>query len=55
MKQHNAGLQRRAITIHVEGKKLFEKHAMAPSAARLCYLARLLGRFIRLFGILNHC
>jgi hypothetical protein len=36
----NAGLQlRRAITIQAEGKKLLEKHAIAPSAARLCYIA----------------
>src|SRR6267378_8215493 len=33
----NAGLQlRRAISIHAEGTKLLEKHAIAPSAARLC-------------------
>jgi hypothetical protein len=33
----NAGLQlRRAISIRVEEKKLLEKHAIAPSAARLC-------------------
>jgi hypothetical protein len=38
----NAGLQlRRAISIHAEGIRLFEKHAIAPSAARLCYAARL--------------
>ena len=36
----NAGLQlRRAISIQAEGKKLLEKHAIAPSAARLCYAA----------------
>ena len=34
----NAGLQlRRAISIQAEGKKLLEKHAIAPSAARLCW------------------
>src|SRR6267143_3093223 len=33
----NAGLQlRRAISIQAEGKKLLERHAIAPSAARLC-------------------
>jgi hypothetical protein len=33
----NAGLQlRRAIGIQAEGKRLLEKHAIAPSAARLC-------------------
>ena len=38
--QSNAGLQlRRAITIQAEGKKLLEKHAIAPSAARLCWAA----------------
>ena len=26
----------RAISIQAEGKKLLEKHAVAPSAARLC-------------------
>ena len=37
----NAGLQlRRAISIRAEGKKLLEKHAIAPSAARLCWAAR---------------
>jgi hypothetical protein len=37
----NDGLQlRRAISIQVEGKKLLEKHAIAPSAARLCSAAR---------------
>jgi hypothetical protein len=41
-KTHNAGLQlRRAISIQAEGKKLLEKHAVAPSAARLCYVAAL--------------
>jgi hypothetical protein len=36
----NAGLQlRRAISIQPEGIKLFEKYAIAPSAARLCYVA----------------
>jgi len=36
----NVGLQlRRAISIHVELKKLLEKHAIAPSAARLCWMA----------------
>ena len=40
--QRNAGLQlRRAISIQAEGKKLLEKHAVAPSAARLCSTARL--------------
>jgi len=39
-KQANAGLQlRRAISIRPEGKSLLEKHAVAPSAARLCYVA----------------
>ena len=34
---HNAGLQlRRATSIQAEGKRLLEKHATAPSAARLC-------------------
>jgi hypothetical protein len=28
---------RRAIGIQAEGKNLLEKHAIAPSAARLCY------------------
>jgi hypothetical protein len=33
----NDGLQlRRAISIQVGGKRLLEKHAIAPSAARLC-------------------
>src|SRR6266542_5310812 len=37
----NAGLQlRRAISIQGEGKRLLEKHAVAPSAARLRWLAR---------------
>jgi len=37
----NAGLQlRRAISTQPEGTKLLEKHAIAPSAARLCYAAR---------------
>jgi hypothetical protein len=36
----NDGLQlRRAISIQAEGKKLLEKHPIAPSAARLCYAA----------------
>jgi hypothetical protein len=36
----NAGLQlRRAISIQADGKRLLEKHAIAPSAARLCYAA----------------
>jgi hypothetical protein len=36
----NAGLQlRRAISIQAEGKRLLEKHAIAPSAARLCWAA----------------
>jgi hypothetical protein len=35
---HNGGLQlRRAISIQAEGTRLLEKHAIAPSAARLCY------------------
>jgi hypothetical protein len=39
-KRHNGGLQlRRTISIQAEGKKLLEKHAIAPSAARLCYAA----------------
>jgi len=34
----NAGLQlRRAISIQAEGKRLLEKQAIAPSAARLCW------------------
>ncbi len=36
-----AGLQlRRAINIQAEGIRLLEKHATAPSAARLCSAAR---------------
>ncbi|SRR6266508_4247348 len=36
----NAGLQlRRAITVQAEGKKLLENHAIAPSAARHCWIA----------------
>jgi hypothetical protein len=36
----NAGLQlRRAISIQAEGKRLLEKHAIAPSAASLCWTA----------------
>ena len=36
--RRTAGLQlRRAISIQAEGKKLLEKHAIAPSAARLCW------------------
>jgi hypothetical protein len=36
-KTSNAGLQlRRAVSIQAEGRKLLEKHAIAPSAARLC-------------------
>jgi hypothetical protein len=39
-KQPNAGLQlRRAITIQADGKRLLEKNAIAPSAARLCWMA----------------
>src|SRR5687767_1244125 len=38
--RRNPGTQRlpsaAAISIHTEGKKLLEKHAIAPSAARLC-------------------
>jgi len=35
----NGGLQlRRAISIQAEGKKLLGKHAVAPSAARLCWM-----------------
>jgi hypothetical protein len=38
--QHNAGLQlRRAISMQAEGNTLLEKHAIAPSAARLCSAA----------------
>jgi hypothetical protein len=41
-KQSNAGLQlRRAISIQAERKKLLEKHAIAPSAARLCSMPAL--------------
>jgi len=32
-------LLRRAISIQAEGKVLLEKHAIAPSAARLCWAA----------------
>jgi len=40
-KRANAGLQlRRAISIQAEGKRLLEKHAIAPSAPRLCSTAR---------------
>jgi hypothetical protein len=40
-KAHNDGLQlRRAISIQAEGTRLLEKHAIAPSAARLCYAPR---------------
>jgi len=43
-RQPNASLQlRRAISIQAEGKKLLEKHAIAPSAARLCYARPLVG------------
>jgi hypothetical protein len=36
----NGGLQfRRAISIQAEGTRLLEKHAIAPSAARLCSTA----------------
>jgi len=39
-KRYNDGLQlRRAISIQPEGKSLLEKHAIAPSAARLCSAA----------------
>jgi len=39
-KPPNVGLQlRRAITIQAEGIRLLEKHAIAPSAARLCSAA----------------
>jgi hypothetical protein len=38
--QDNACLQlRRAISIQAEGTRLLEKDAIAPSAARLCYVA----------------
>jgi hypothetical protein len=41
MQPPNDGLQlRRAISIQAEGKTLLEKHAIAPSAARLCSTAR---------------
>jgi hypothetical protein len=40
VKAHNDGLHlRRVITIQAEGKRLLEKHAIAPSAAGLCYMA----------------
>jgi hypothetical protein len=49
-KPHNACLQlRRAISIPAEGKHLLEKHAIAPSAARLCFMPR----SKRLFGMMN--
>lgn len=36
---YNDGLQlRRAISIQAGGKRLLEKHAIAPSAARLCFM-----------------
>jgi hypothetical protein len=36
----NGGLQlRRAISIQAEGTRLLEKDAIAPSAARLCWVA----------------
>jgi hypothetical protein len=39
MQQPNDGLQlRRAISIQAEGKELLEKHAIAPAAARLCFM-----------------
>jgi len=39
--QDNACLQlRRAISIQAEGKRLLENHAIALSAARLCYVLR---------------
>jgi sterol desaturase/sphingolipid hydroxylase (fatty acid hydroxylase superfamily) len=39
----NDGLQlRRAMTIQAKGIKLLEKHAIAPSAARLCWIASLI-------------
>jgi hypothetical protein len=45
MKQPNACLQlRRAISIQAKGKKLLEKHAVAPSAARLCCVAPAMAR-----------
>ena len=38
--ESNDGLQlRRAISIQAQEKKLVGKHAIAPSAARLCYVA----------------
>lgn len=41
----NAGLQlQRAISIQAEEKKLLKKHAIAPSAARLCYAAALMAK-----------
>jgi hypothetical protein len=44
MKTPNDGLQlRRAISIQAEGKRLLERDAIAPSAARLCSLAPLPG------------
>jgi len=40
LKASNAGHQlRRAIGIQAEGKKLLENDAIAPSAARLCWVA----------------
>src|SRR5687767_5059293 len=43
----NVGLQlRRAISIQAEGIRLLEKHAIAPSAARLCWAALLIQRDI---------
>jgi hypothetical protein len=46
-KQSNAALQlRRAISIQAEGKKLLEKHAIAPSAARLCSASLLMLRTV---------
>jgi len=39
-KPPNDGLQlRRAISIQANGKRLLKKHAVAPSAARLCWAA----------------
>ena len=39
-KTPNDGLQlRRAISIRADGAMLLEKHAIAPSAARLCWTA----------------
>jgi hypothetical protein len=39
-KASNVGLQlRRALSIRAEGRRLLEKDAIAPSAARLCYAA----------------